>query len=162
MGSTVEPLVTALATAIVRVLATDAWPRAVEAVEESLLPSPSLVADDPSGPRRYMGDRVSSELRHTRDRLAHASEQRQRAVTDGCVDEWTYLLSRLLAADPGLEDLMRWLLDRKLAPLLPAAERARVERTGMTARPGSGITITGDALIGGVHQIINRDQVRET
>ena len=111
-----DPLVLAAASAVVSALATDAWQQGREAVVRLW--------------RRARPDHVAaieSELDDTRSEVLAARGNADSQAEEGLVADWQRKLKRLLTADPELGVELLRVLDEELTPLLPVAERERVQ-----------------------------------
>jgi hypothetical protein len=133
-----DPLVLAVASAVVTAMATDGWQQAREAVVK--LWRRSRPGHVPA---------IETDLDETRAEVIAARAAGDRAAEDGLVADWERKLRHLLDADPALGMELRRVLGEELAPLLSAGEQARLMNIQNITASAPGSTAQG-AMFGNV------------
>ncbi|MFI2238110.1 hypothetical protein [Streptomyces chrestomyceticus] len=139
-----DPITTAVATALVGAMATDAWQRVTDAV---------AALWRRAHPER--ADRVGGELAGLRDDVlaARAQPSRDPEAERALITVWQGRLARLVDGNAELQAELQRLLDEDLAPLLPRAERehvtsirqtAQADRRSKVVQAGDNVIIHGD------------------
>lgn len=121
MDSALVDLARSAGTAVVALMATDAWERTRDG---------AVALWRRGNPAR--ADGVADELDATRDDLLAARQTGDDQTEDELREEWTGRVRRLLREEPAVADELRHLL-AELEPLLPEAQVVAPTQTHMTA-----------------------------
>ncbi|MEV4220802.1 hypothetical protein [Nonomuraea sp. NPDC049725] len=117
-----DPIVLAAGTALVRVMATDAWQSALDGVVALWRKA-----------RPEQADAVEVELVEVREQVLEARRDSDADTEQALAGAWQIRLRQLLRADPGLAMELQRVLDEVLTPALKPAEQERIGSLVMKA-----------------------------